>query len=76
MLTVAKVSCIAVLLLMGAGVCGRTSAYAQDAAWHVGKSWGDFWINAQVVPGNGNATFGPGDYKVAQQIVPPRLRIP
>jgi hypothetical protein len=62
MLTVAKVSCIAVLLLMGAGVCGRTSAYAQDAAWHVGKSWGDFWINAQVVPGNGNLTFGPGDY--------------
>ena len=61
MLTVAKVSCIAVLFLMGAGVCGRTSAYAQDAAWHVGKSWGDFWINAQVVPGNGNPTFGPGD---------------
>ena len=61
MLTVVKVSCIAVLFLMGAGVCGRTSAYAQDAAWHVGKSWGDFWINAQVVPGNGNPTFGPGD---------------
>ena len=61
MLTVAKVSCIAVLLLTGAGVCGRTSAYAQDAAWHVGKSWGDFWINAQVVSGNGDPTVGPGD---------------
>jgi FecR protein len=61
MLTVAKVSCIAGLLLMGAGVCGRTSAYAQDAAWQVGKSWGDFWINAQVVSGTGNPTFGPGD---------------
>ena len=61
MLTVAKVSCIAVLFLMGAGVCGRTSAYAQDAAWHVDKSSGDFWINAQVVLGNGNPTVGPGD---------------
>lgn len=61
MLTVAKASCIAFLFLMGAGVCGRTSAYAQDAAWHVGKSWGDFWINAQVVSGNGNPNVGPGD---------------
>ena len=61
MLAVAKVSCIAILFLMGAGVCGRTSATAQDAAWHVGKSWGDFWINTQVVSGNSNPTFGPGD---------------
>ena len=61
MLTVAKVSCIAVLFLTGAGACGRTSAYAQDAAWHVGKSSGDFWINAQIVLGNGNPTVGPGD---------------
>ena len=61
MLTVAKVSCFAVLLLMGTGICGRTSAYAQDAAWHVSKSWGDFWINAQVVSANGNPIVGPGD---------------
>jgi hypothetical protein len=27
----------------------------------VDRSWGDFWINAQVVSGNGNSTFGPGD---------------
>ena len=61
MLTVAKASCIAVLFLMGAGVCGRTGAYAQDFTWHVGKSWGDFWINAQLVSGDGNPTVGPGD---------------
>jgi len=60
-LTVAKASCVAALFLTGAGVCGQTSAYAQDAAWHAGKSWGDFWLNTQVVPGNGNPTFGPGD---------------
>ena len=61
MLTVAKVSCIAVLFLMGASVCGRTSACAQDTAWHLNESWGDIWINGQVVSGSGSPTIGPGD---------------
>lgn len=61
MLTVAKVSCIALLFLIGSSACGRTDAYAQGTAWHIAESWGDFWINEKIALRSDNPTFGLGD---------------
>jgi hypothetical protein len=53
------------LLLMLIGLWSGSSAMAQDAAWHIGKSSGDVWVTnagVQQTSISSATTLKPGDY--------------